>query len=203
LPPGYPDIRIRICPDVGSVNLSKYLDTVNDVKANSIHWTSTISGLISPAGTVSSTDLKSARVYTFTYELSDLCGLSPKRKVYLEKLEPDKMHPLKDTVVICYKYAEAVQINQLFGIEAKGKWTYYSSVAGDVDQYVTESTSPEYGGAVVMNGKAIYESSIPTGSYHGLNNVKIVTFTYRADDDSCLHGKDYTVTVVLSEDIGN
>jgi hypothetical protein len=202
LPPGYPDIRIRICPDAGIINLSKYIDTVNDVQSKSIQWTGAISGLISsPSGTVSSEDLKSARVYTFTYELSDLCGLSPKRKVYLERLTPDKMHPLKDTVVMCYKYAEAVQINQLFGIEARGKWEYLSSVADDVDQYVTESTSPEYEGAVVMNGKAIYESSIQTGSYHGNNNVKTVTFTYKADDDSCLHGKEFIVTIVLTDDI--
>jgi hypothetical protein len=202
LPPNYPDIRIRICPDAGSVNLSKYIDTVNDVETGSIQWTSLVPGMpvSSPAGIISTSDLKSARVYTFTYALTDLCGSNPPRKVYLEKLEPDRMHPLKDTVVICYKYAEAVQINQLFGIEAKGKLLYSPAIT----PYVSEpaSTSP-YGGAVVMNGRAIYESSLPTDSYHGLNNVKTVTFTYKADAASCLHDKEYRVVIVLTEDIIN
>jgi hypothetical protein len=199
-PPSYPDIRIRFCPDAGSVNLSKYLDTaINSVDPNSIRWTSQIAGIpvSSPDGTVSTNNLKSSRVYTFTYELSDLCGISPKRKVYLEKLTPDRMHPLRETVVMCYKYAEAVQINQLFGIEANGEWTYYSSVAHDVDSYVSESAE----GAVVMDGKAIYESSIPFVNYQGHNNVKTVIFIYKSDDDSCLHGKEYKVVIVLTEDV--
>jgi hypothetical protein len=206
--PTYPDIRIRICPDAGSVKLSKYLDTANGVKTNSIHWTSQIPGIsiASPSGEVSSSNLKSARVYTFSYTLEDLCGTSPKRKLYLEKLTPDKMHPLKDTVVMCYKYAEAVQINQLFGIEANGSWEYYSSAAHDVDQYVSESTSPAYDGAVVMNGKALYEQAVHDSnfdSYHGNNEVKMVTFIYKADDGSCLHGNEYRVVVVLTENVMN
>jgi hypothetical protein len=206
LPLSYPDVRIRICPDAGNVNLSKYLDTVNDVDKNSIQWTSAIPGILisSPAGVVSTAALTSSRVYTFTYELSDLCGDNPPRKVYLEKLEPDKMRPLRETVVMCYKYAEGVQINQLFGIEAPGVWSY-SSVAGDVNPYVSKSTSPTSPtyGAVVMDGKKIYEdASIPMGSYHG-NNAKTVTFTYKTDSNSCLHDKEYKVTIILTEDIVN
>jgi hypothetical protein len=205
-PPTYPDIRLRICPDAGDVNLSKYLDTVNGIVESSIQWTSQIAGIpiVSPSGKVSSNDLKSARVYTFTYTLADMCGQSPQRKVYLEKLTPDRMRPLKDTVVMCYRYAEAVQINQLFGIEANGKWEYYSSATDDVKSYVSKSTSPTYAGAVVMNGKAIYEDDdILLASYHGYDNVKTVTFIYESDIDGCLHGVKYRLVIVLTEDIVN
>jgi hypothetical protein len=201
LPLSYPDVRLRICPDAGEVNLSKYLDTVNGIVESSIQWTSQIPGIpiISPAGTVSSDNLKSGRIYTFTYTLDDMCGTSPQRKVYLEKLTPEKMRPLKDTVVMCYRYAEAVQINQLFGIEANGEWLYSSD-------FISESGSATYGGAVVMNGKAIYEKAVDDDdfdSYHGNDEVKMVTFTYKAAVDGCLKGREYKVTIVLTENVMN
>jgi hypothetical protein len=115
-------------------------------------------------------------------------------------LRDGKMRPLKDTVVMCYRYAEAVNINQLFGIEANGAWIY----PPDIAPYVTESTSPRHAGAVVMNGKDIYEN-VPslTGNYHGLNNVKIIDFVYKTDSDSCLDGQEYKIVIVLTEDIIN
>jgi hypothetical protein len=51
-----------------------------------------------------------------------------KRKVYLEMLKNDRMRPLKDTIAVCYKYAEAMNINQLFGLEAKGEWSYPAAI---------------------------------------------------------------------------
>jgi hypothetical protein len=106
------------------------------------------------------------------------------------------MRPLKDTVEICHLQAGAVQINQLFGIEAGGTWSYPSTV------YITESTSPTYSGAVVMNGKGIYEndSSIQFITYHGVN-AKAVKFTYTADIDGCLKGKVYEMVIILTEDM--
>ncbi|MDR2286225.1 MAG: hypothetical protein LBE04_01925, partial [Prevotellaceae bacterium] len=111
------------------------------------------------------------------------------------------MRPLKDTIAVCYKHAEAVNINQIFGIEAGGSWEYYSSAQHDVDNYVKQSTSPVHGGAVVMNGKGIYEdTSISDTLYHGVK-AKTVKFTYTPDSDSCLKNKAYSVVIVLTEDI--
>jgi hypothetical protein len=195
--PNYPDIRVRLCHDVGSVNLSKYLDTINSVKTNSIKWTSQIHGMsiISPAGTVSTDNLLYSRIYTFTCATSSLCVSGQNRKVYLEILQNDRDNMIKDTVVICYRYAEAIQIDQLFGIEANGKLSYPSTI----DHYVTKSL--DYNGTV-MNGKKIYENdAVSDYNYHGVANAKKIEFKYTADADSCLHSKVYTIVLVLTPDI--
>ncbi|MDR1593347.1 MAG: hypothetical protein LBS43_02525, partial [Prevotellaceae bacterium] len=203
--PNYPDIRVHVCPDVGNVNLSKYLDTTNGVKTNDIQWTSQMPGIsiTSPAGTVSTSDFKSSvRIYTFTYTISSRCVADQKRKAYIEVLNDSRQLKHKDTVVICYKYAEAVQINQLFGVEAQGGYWNYPAVIDPAivgPLYIKESSS----GAVVMNGKEIYENvSSLTGNYHGLTNVKIVKITYKANN-SCLLDPEYDVVIVLTENILN
>jgi hypothetical protein len=49
-------------------------------------------------------------------------------------------------------------------------------------------------GAVVMNGKDIYENvSSLTG--------KIIDFVYKTDINGCLKGKEYKIVIVLTEDI--
>jgi hypothetical protein len=209
-PPSYPDIRLRVCPDAGDVNLAKYIDTTDIV--TDIKWTSQIPGMpiISPVGTISTNILAAARVHTFMYTITSQCVADQKRKVYLEVIKNGNVRRLRDTIVICNKYAAAVQINQIFGIESGDgdKWSYVAikpdSDGGGTesidDDYVTKSTAPSiHAGARVMNGKAIYEDgSIPYNSYHGQNNVKIVKITYKADDNTCLEGKEYTRVIVLT-----
>jgi hypothetical protein len=193
----YPDIRVRVCPDAGDISLAKYIDTVDNI--TDIQWAHQISGIpvSSPEGIISTGNLTFSRVHTLTYTVTSRCVSEQKRKVYLEVLKDGSMRPLKDTVAICYINAEAVQINQLFGIEAGGTWSYPSTA------YITESTSPTYSGAVVMNGKGIYEndvSSIPFITYHGVK-AKAVKFTYTTDIDGCLKGREYSIVVVLTEDM--
>jgi hypothetical protein len=202
--PNYPDIRVCICPNAGNVNMAKYLDTVNEVNTNSIQWLSQIQGIpvTSPAGIVSADNLLSARVHAFTYSISSLCVSGQKRKFYVETIEHDRVHVPKDTVAMCYRHANAIQINQLFGIEAQGEWLYPASIEG----YVNKSASPVFKGAVVMDGKSIYEDgSIPVAPYpyHGVDNVKMLRITYRTQNDGCLHGKEYSVVVVLTQNIAD
>jgi hypothetical protein len=200
--PSYPDIRVRVCPDAGdTINLAKYIDTTDNIK--SIHWSHQIPSIAisSPEGKISTSVLAHSRIHTLTYTVSSQCVSEQKRKVYLEMLKNGRVRLPKDTVVICYKYAEAVNINRLIGIEAGGEWEYYSFAPDDVDKYVKQSTSPVYGGAVVMNGKAIYEDDkISTTFYHGVT-AKTVKFVYKTADNSCLSGKSYSVVIVLTEDI--
>jgi hypothetical protein len=205
--PVYPDIRLRVCPDAGDINLMKYIDTTDNV--SSVKWAGQISSAILPTGVVMTNNLASARTFTFTYTITSRCVSDQKRKVYLEVIKNGNVHVPKDTVVVCYKYAEAVQINQLFGLESGSddEWSYHAikPLGGteSIDAYVKESTSSSlHKGAIVMNGKAIYEDgTISSNSYHGLNNVKIVKFIYKTDDDTCLQGKTYSVVIVLTEDI--
>jgi hypothetical protein len=199
----YPDLRIRVCPDAGtSINLSKYVDTL-DLTTGYPQWKS-LSGIPIGAsdGVISANSLGSRGTYTFTYTVSNPCRTSDiTRKVYLDVLNAGKMRYLRDTTVIeilCSDNAEAVNINQIFGIDAgfdDNVWSYYSKDPNDVNDYVTISKSSMYYGAVVMNGKAIYyDSSI--GNISGTNNKKVV-FTYTTKSDSCFGGKSYTVVIIL------
>jgi hypothetical protein len=197
----YPDLRIRVCPDAGtSINLSKYVDTL-DLKSGYPQWKS-LSGVPAGAsdGVISASSLGSRGTHTFTYTVSNPCTTDDvTRKVYLDVLNGGKMRHFRNTITICSDNAETVNINQIFGIDAgfdDKVWSYKSETAGDVDKYVTISTSSMYFGAVVMNGKAIYDDpsilKIP-----GTNNKKVV-FTYTPKTGSCLSGKSYTVTIILT-----
>jgi hypothetical protein len=194
----YPDIRIRICPDGNSVNLSKYLDTLflTSIKWESLSPAAPVTDVV--AGTVSTDRLKAPTVYTFTYTVSNPCATDVRRKVYLEALRPDRMRPLRDTVAICYEYTEALQINQLFGIEARGDWSYLAD--GNITPYITESNSAIHDGAVVMNGKEIYENIPTTVLYHGIA-TKRVKVSYTPATGSCLAGNTYTIVIILTPDI--
>jgi hypothetical protein len=112
------------------------------------------------------------------------------------------MRPLKDTIVICADNADAINVNQIFGIDAgKGTWTYLSHAANDINAYVTESHSTTYGGAVVLNGKALFlDSGITAITYHGVNAKKAV-FTYTPATGSCLEGKPYQIVIILTPDL--
>jgi hypothetical protein len=200
-PPNYPDLRIRVCPDAGNVNLAKYIDTTDNVSA--IQWAGQIPDAISSDGVLSTSNLASSRVFTFTYTITSQCVVDQKRKVYIEVIKNGNVHRLRDTIVICNEYADAVQINQLFGIEAdNGTWSYYSHSVGDINAYVTESHSSAYNGAVVLDGKALYEDDdINSVKYHGID-VKKAVFTYTPASGSCLT-ESYKIVIVLTPNLLN
>jgi hypothetical protein len=193
----YPDLRIRVCPDGKPVNLSKYVDTLDLPAAP--QW----SGInISANGVIPASVLNAHNgLLTFTYTVNNPCVGNITRKAYVETLKTGRMRPLKDTIVICYENADAVNINQIFGIDAgKGTWTYLSHSANDIKDYVTESHSSTYDGAVVLNGKALYGSSITAITYHGISAKKAV-FTYKPENGSCLSGKSYKIVIILTPDL--
>jgi hypothetical protein len=196
----YPDIRVRICPDAGtSINMSKYIDTLD---LNGVpQWQSLSSVPITPDGVILTNNLNtSSQVYTFTYTVSNPClpeGVV--RKVYLEVLKAGSMRPLRDTITICFDNAEAVNINQIFGIDAgfdDNIWSYKSWSAGDVDKHVTRSKSSTYYGAVVMNGKAIYNDNA-IARIPDTNNKKVV-FTCKPKAGGCLSEKSYMIVIILT-----
>jgi hypothetical protein len=192
----YPDLRIRVCPDGVAINLSKYVDTLD--MSSPPFW----SGVgIGANGVIAPNALGSQGTHTFTYTVSNPCASNVKRKVYVEVLKGGRMRPLKDTIVICADNADAINVNQIFGIDAgNGTWTYFSHSIGDINAYVKVSTSTTYDGAVVLNGKALYGSPdavIAPITYNGVKAKKAV-FTYKSENDSCLGGKSYSIVVVLT-----
>jgi predicted metalloprotease len=102
---------------------------------------------------------------------------------------------LKDSIVICYKYAEAIQLNQLFGIEANGTWSFEAfdsngvAVTLNIDDYVKTAQSGIYNGATIMNGKAIYETTV----------ARKIVVTYTSAAGSCLAGEKYPVKIILTD----
>jgi hypothetical protein len=197
----YPDLRVSVCPDAGaSINLSKYIDTLD---VSSLSWesvaphipiSSAIAGPVS-TGTILADDLNAyTRVYTLAYTVSNPCTSNVRRIVYLETLKNGKVRPLRDSTVICHKYAEAIQVNQIFGIDARGTWSFaaYESdgvTPVNIDAYVAESQSPTYNGAVIMNGKAIYENTA----------ARKIMVTYTPSAGSCVAGRSFTTKIVLTD----
>jgi hypothetical protein len=179
----YPDIRLRLCSSVGTVNLSKYLDTVG---VQSVSW----SGIsILPNGELDAYGLHSPGTYTFKYTVTAGCLNTTKvRKVYVKMLGAGESPHFRDTVKICYKQAQTVNINQLFGLESGGMLSPEPAVA----PYVTQTSH----GGTIFDGKAFYEATPTKVPYHGAD-VVMVTFTYMPA--GCLTGKTYKLVIVLTD----
>jgi hypothetical protein len=176
----YADIRLFICPAIGVVNLSKYIDTVG---VKSISWSSPNVAL-QPNGVLNTDDVHAPATYTFTYTV--IAGSSDTtltRKVYVKTLRPNENPKVRNTVSICYERAKTVQINQIFGIEAGGVPSYALALS----PYISETS---YGG-IIFNGKKYYEDNGNSGEIP-------VSFTYAAPGSCLPDGKIYTLTVVLT-----
>jgi hypothetical protein len=91
----------------------------------------------------------------------------------------------RDTVTIYYIHAEAININQLFGLESGGTPSY--DYGTTVAPYITLTSH----GGTVFNGKTFYSTQ--------LANVVMVTFTYTPAE--CLAGKTYKLVIILSDEL--
>jgi hypothetical protein len=192
----YPDFRIWACPvgTGGEINLSKYLDTIES--PNIVWGAASGSPAINASGIIDADKLVAPNTYTYTYTVTNPCIVSNMtRKIYLKMLGSNGLKQPQDTVTICYETAEAVNINQIFGIDAGGTWMYDPVF----NPYITLSTSPEYDGAVVMNGRGIYKNNIGADyTWHGMT-VKKVEISYTPAAGSCLSGKTYKRVIILYE----
>jgi hypothetical protein len=194
----YPDLRVWTCPGTpgSTVNLSKYLDTVE--LTQKVVWDNASgSPDIDADGIIATDKLVAPNTYTYTYTVTNICISDIKRKIYLKTLNSDRLKLPKDTIAICYINAEAVNINQIFGIDADGEITWSPSPA--IDAYIAKSAA--YGGAVIMNGKEIYEHNAGTAyTWHGTQTQK-VEFIYTPDINSCLAVKEYKIVIILTPDM--
>jgi hypothetical protein len=194
----YPDIRIEVCPNSSNVNLSKYIDTVDLV---SLNWSSTGAPAIDAATGIIVKVPPTSAVYTLKYKASSHCVTDSERKVYLHVANVKKIFAPRDTVAVCWKYAEALQINQMFGVEADGTW---STVPALTSAYINQSpSSSPYAGALVFNGKAAYADGVlPMITYHG-DAARQVEFYYTVPSGNCLGDKVYKIVIVLTPNIVN
>jgi hypothetical protein len=192
----YPDIRIEVCPGSSNVNLSKYIDTLDLM---SLSWTGPAMPAINPVTGIIGSVPSTQSVYTFIYSASSHCVASVSRKVYLHVAGDRKVFAPRDTVAVCWKYAEVLQVNQMFGIEAAGTW---STVPVLSPAYIHQSASPSpYAGALIFNGKAAYEDGVLTAvTYHG-EPARQIEFYYTVPAGDCLGDKAYRVVIVLTPDI--
>jgi hypothetical protein len=79
-------------------------------------------------------------------------------------------------------HAEAIQVNQIFGIEAGGELTWSSNF----DKYITRSTSASHNGAVIMNGKELYQKG-----------EKVVKFNYNITSGNCFGNNTFSFVIKL------
>jgi hypothetical protein len=192
----YPDIRANVCSDISPLNLGKYLDTTSLL---SVSWTKVSGADISLNGTVSS-GLPGIHTHTYKYTITNHCVTGLVRKFYLQTITTgETVRPLRDTIVVCWEKAEALQLNQIFGIDAGGYWIYDASL----NTHVYEIFAAPYTGAKIFNGKTAYQDTgIPFGSYH-VPLSKTIVFKYKAALSGCLSGKEYTIVIVLTPNIVN
>jgi hypothetical protein len=191
----YPDIRLDVCRGT-TVNLSKYIDTT---ALDGLVWSS-VSGIpVSSGGVVVIDENHSPGTHKLTYEATNRCITPVVRVAYLRVLYNNKVRMPRNIITMCYEKAEAIQVNQIFGIEAGGTFSYAGD-GGDITPYIIESKSPlsPYYGAVVIDGKALYKDPL-IPYYDVVKKTKRVMVTYTPAAGSCLAGRTFTTTIILTE----
>jgi hypothetical protein len=166
----------------------------------SINWTGPANLAINAStGIINALPSVAPVVYTLKYTASNHCTAQKTAKIYLHVIKDKKVFAPRDTVSVCWKYAEALQMNQIFGIEATGVWTTAPTLTSE---YLRQSpNSSPYSGAVIFNGKAAYENNIlPSITYHGILARKI-EFYYTVPADNCFGAKTYKVVIILTPNI--
>ncbi|MDR1340151.1 MAG: hypothetical protein LBK58_08885 [Prevotellaceae bacterium] len=192
----YPDIRIEACPNGSNINLSKYIDTLD---LASLSWTGpTVSAINATTGIIGSVP-STQSVYTFKYNASSHCSAPASRNVYLHVATNKKIFVPRDTVAVCWKHAEALQINQMFGIEAAGTWNT-APVLSPALVHLSPASSP-YAGALVFNGKAAYEDGVLTPVIYRGEPARQIEFYYSVPAGECFGNRVYKIVIVLTQDI--
>lgn len=188
----YPDIRIWACPQ-NTINLSKYIDILDFV---SVKWTTTPSNTIAVNndGIIgNASQLQQGHVYTYFYEIQNSCSLVQNGTLYLAVPKDYLLESNRGELKICYENATAIQLNQIFGVDADGTWSCTPLAA---NSHLLVSTTTPHTGAAIFNGKAAWgNNTIP---FDG-NGNKVITITYTPAPGSCFAGNIYTITIILTD----
>jgi hypothetical protein len=189
------DIRVATCPGRSNVSLSKYVDTV-DIRT--LSWDGHLS-IGTSTGIIPSIPATAPTTYTFKYSVSNECATSDAR-VYLYAVKDKMPFTQPDTVAVCRDRAEAIQINQIIGIDAEdGEWRTVPELLPDTYTHLSPADSP-YAGAFVFDGKKYSDDVLPTITYHGVPAHQI-EFYYSTPSGNCTGKKEYKTVIVLTPDI--
>ncbi|MDR0725497.1 MAG: hypothetical protein LBF59_05760 [Prevotellaceae bacterium] len=203
-----PDLRLQICPSPPAgrtVRLSSYLEPSDYSK---ILWeqvspypviTDTETGLI-----VNGNFQKNA-TYTYKYTLTSPensgCG-STTAKVYVRTLNNRILGKTVDTIVICSALdnSKTVSLNQIFGLEIDGAWSYPNDPDNITENNVTVYSLPsQYAGAHVFNAQKAYSEANSNYNITYRNTPgKRFEFVYTTTVSSCVNETKKIVLVVVN-----
>lgn len=192
----YPDIRVAYCPVASQqIHLSKYLDTFNFV---SVDWK-----LVMGNGTLSGDVLQmplignNMYVNVLRYTVTNNCNTANTATMYLT---PSKNRELsRDTIEVCYNTAEALQLNQIFGLEAGGE--ILALTPNLEPSYLKKSVTPQvFAGAVTFSAKAAYSQNglLPNAPSKYGTDAKMAVFEYRPPSNSCFSKSSYPLVLVIT-----
>jgi hypothetical protein len=202
-----PDIRLQICtsPPGRTVQLTSYLDSTDYDK---VQWEQ-----VSPYPLVSNTEtglitdgyFHENSIYTYKYTLLSPeysgCG-STSAQVYIRPQSNRIFGKTVDTITICSALAVSrfVNLNQIFGLELGGVWSYPNDDPACIAQNnVTQSISPsKYAGAMVFNAQNAYAEAETNDNYSIIYKgtpAKKFDFVYTA---SCVTATK-RVTLIVTE----
>jgi hypothetical protein len=195
-----PDIRIQVCPSPPNhtIQLTKYLDSTD---YNRVKWEHPLITNVE-TGLIYDKVLYKNNTYTLKYTLMSPehsgCG-STSAKVYIRTLNDRIFGKTVDTITICSALATSrfVNLNQIFGLELGGVWTY-PNPDNVVHDNIKEHTSPsKYEGAIVFNAQKAYNEAGSVYDY-GSATVKKFDFVYTMPSSSCVNGTK-RVTLIVTQ----
>ncbi|MDR0725742.1 MAG: right-handed parallel beta-helix repeat-containing protein [Prevotellaceae bacterium] len=200
------DIRVTLCPtSIKELHLTSFLDSLG--YASAVQWTTT--GVF-PAihdeqtGEIHPPDFPAHGTFTYSYTRFSECGtLSAAGKAYVH-IPNGKIPRRPDTVAVCRKHAEAININSVFGLELGGNLQYDASVNPDNTvsaNTVKVSTPSQHAGAVIFNGEKAYQQATNPSydvKYRGVDGKGFV-FEYDYSSGACIKGKKRTVIVITEQ----
>lgn len=193
------DIRIKTCPQPGTdLNLSKYLYEQDYDDKWTINWTRVQES--SPEvkdinkGTVDM-DFGNRR-HTYRYRVANECA-NKSAQLYIGTANEKQLPPSR--VFVCKDFAEAIHINKIFGLETG---TIVVENYNAIKLHLTEPTAPSiFAGALILDGKAVWEDyTISTTNLDG-HEVKIVTFVYTVNGDCWPLGTQFRLEVIITKDL--
>jgi uncharacterized repeat protein (TIGR01451 family) len=198
-----PDIRIQICPSPPeqTVRLTSYLDSVN---YHNVKWEQ-----VSPYPVI--TDDETGKItgnfahnalYTYNYTLTPQYPncLSTSARVYIHARKDRIFGKQVDTIIV-YSALDAskfINLNQVFGLELQGEWSYPDDTCGYVkDNIKTFESTSKYAGAIVFNAQKAYTDAGFDNNimYKGVLSRKF-DFEYA---ESCVAGARKRITLIVTE----